>query len=193
MFLSKRKRESKKSDIRTEEGYTLLYKTYVDFVFDICFRYLGEEPISQNITSEIFTSIWERRNVLYKDDWRTDSWKRYLSKAAKHKIFDYLRNQEVSKEYLSKAIYEVTSFENTTEEELQYGELSKQVNIVVDLLPLKCREVYQLSREQGLSYKEISEKLSISVNAVNKHITKALKVLRDNLTDYQVSNRSTGS
>ncbi|MGD1892898.1 MAG: RNA polymerase sigma-70 factor [Cyclobacteriaceae bacterium] len=191
--MSRRKSVRNNPDIRTTEGFTILYETYVEFVFDICYRYLGELAPSQNITSEIFTSLWERRNVLYEDDWKDDSWKRYLSKAAKHKLYDFLRRQEQSKRYVSTAVQERLLYENTTEETLSASELSEQVNMVVNQLPPRCKEVFQLSRDEGLSYQEISEHLSISVNAVNKHISKALKSLRDHLVDYQLPNKSTGS
>ena len=192
MFLSKRKKEHTKLDIRTTEGFTALYEKYADFVFDICYRYLGEIATSQNITSEIFTSLWERREVLYEDDWQGDAWKKYLSKAVKHKLTDHLRSEEQSKRYQSVVLQEISSHQNTTEEDFFAGELLEQVSSVVNQLPSRCKEVYRLSREQGLSYQEISDQLSISVNAVNKHITIALRSLRENLNDYQVSNGSTG-
>ncbi|MEM8894830.1 MAG: RNA polymerase sigma-70 factor, partial [Bacteroidota bacterium] len=192
-FLSKGKEKDTELDIRSKEGFTLFYDIYAQFVFDICYRYLDEIEASQNITAEIFTSLWERREILHEDDWSGDAWKRYLSKAAKHKLTDHLRREDQSKRYLSVASQEAVSFDNSTEELLHAEELSQRVNEVVNQLPTRCKEVYQLSREQGLSYQEISDRLSISVNTVNKHITKALKSLRANLEDYQITKESAHS
>ena len=186
MFLSKRKKGSHKSDIRTEAGFTAIYEQYVEFVYSVCYRYLGDVNLSEDIASKIFTSIWERRDTLYKETWKEGSWRRYLAKAVKHKVYDYFRSQEQSDNYLSTVVRKLHPSENTTERQVYLGELTDQVSHCIGQLPPKCREVFLLSREQGLSHKEISEILSISDNAIKKHITKALNHLRENLTDYSL-------
>ena len=64
------------------------------------------------------------------------------------------------------------------------SELEQQILALIDTLPPKCKEVFRMSRMQHLSYTEISEKLDISVNTVENHIVKALRLLRDQLRDY---------
>ncbi|MEM0942254.1 MAG: RNA polymerase sigma-70 factor [Bacteroidota bacterium] len=191
MFLSKRKR--KQLDIRTEDGFTDLYKNHVDFVFLLCYRYLRDKSLSEDITSKIFASLWERRNELYEDSWQADSWKRYLTKAVKHKLYDHVRSQERVKNFESEAARTFQTSDNTTEKELFFGELAGQVNDIVTQLPPKCRQVFLLSRKQGLTNKEIAKNLAISDHAVKKHIAKALNYLRDNLSGYSVPKRATGS
>jgi len=61
---------------------------------------------------------------------------------------------------------------------IEYKERLQEIANVVEHLPEKCREVYIMSREQHLSHKEISEKLSISTNTVRNHLTRALRQLR---------------
>ena len=180
-------------DIRTKAGFTILYRTYVKFVFRTCYRYLGDVAASENITSEIFTSVWERREALHQDTWQVDSWERYLSKATKHKVYNHLRIKKQFEAYLSKALQDAPVFNRATEEDYHFGELANQFNSLVDQLPPKCQHVFRLSREKGLSNKAIAHHLSISDNAVKKHIAKALNHLRENLADYQPPKRTTGS
>ena len=180
-------------DIRTTSGFTVLYETYVDYVFDTCYKYLRDEDISENITSEIFASVWERRNILHQDTWKEDSWRRYLTKAVKHKIYDHLRSHEQSERYLITAIQEFPFFENTTEKNIDFEELAEQISLAIDQLPPKCQQVFRLSREGGLSNKEIAKKLTITDHAVKRHIAIALNKLREHLAEYYIPKRGSGT
>ncbi|MEM9681154.1 MAG: RNA polymerase sigma-70 factor [Bacteroidota bacterium] len=190
MFIPKRK--STKPDIRTEAGFTAIYEQYVEYVYSVCYRYLSDINLSEDTASKIFTSLWERRDILYKETWNEDSWRRYLAKAVKHKVYDYFRSREQSNNYISTIVRELHPAENTTEREIYLGELAEQVSHYVNQLPPKCKEVFLLSRENGLSHKEISKLLSISNNAIKKHITRALNHLRENLPECSLPERSTG-
>ena len=193
MFLPKKKRKNPNLDVRTEEGFTNIYEHYVEYVFSICHRYLGDVPLSEDITSKIFTSLWERREELCKQTWQEDSWRRYLAKAVKHKVYDHYKSREQSDKYKSTVIRELYPSGNTTEEQIHYGELSQQMSQLIKELPPKCKEVFLMSRDVGLSHREIAERLSISQNAIKKHVNKALQHLRQHLTDYSLPNRPTGS
>ncbi|MEM8894642.1 MAG: RNA polymerase sigma-70 factor [Bacteroidota bacterium] len=182
-----------KLDIRSESGFTILYDQYGEFVFRICYRYLEDADASHNITADIFISIWERRDTLHQETWGKYSWKRYLSQAAKHQVFDHLRIKKQLDLYFSRTSYKIRPFSNSTEEDVAFEELASQIDNLIDALPPKRKEVFRLSREKGQSNKEIADRLSISINSVKTHITKAIKHLRDNLSEYNLANRSTGS
>lgn len=186
--------KSKLLDIRTTKGFTTLYKRYARYVFSICYHHLEIKSHSHDITSKIFESLWNRRESLYRESLADDrSWRNYLSKTTKLKIYDYLRNQERADRYLANAIREFSFFEETTENTISFSELKEQVNILVKELPPKCKEVFELSRIEGLSKREISQRLSVSENTVKSHLAKALNHLRERLTDYIVPKRNTGS
>ncbi|WP_400262255.1 sigma-70 family RNA polymerase sigma factor [Sphingobacterium sp. SG20118] len=63
-------------------------------------------------------------------------------------------------------------------------ELSQKISTLVNKLPAQCKNVFQMSRDQGLTNKEIANKLLISERAVEYHISKALKTLKTELNDY---------
>ena len=64
------------------------------------------------------------------------------------------------------------------------NELEQQINTAIDVLPPQCKTVFMLSRFENLTYAEIGEQLKISVKTVDKHMVKALKILREQLKDY---------
>ncbi|MEM6841420.1 MAG: RNA polymerase sigma-70 factor [Bacteroidota bacterium] len=177
-------------DIRTTAGFTLLYQTYLDHVFNICYNYLEDEEVSKNMTADIFASIWDRREQLQTQGLKKASWKTYLTRAAKNKIVDYVRRKEQSTRYLATSLRELPYYENTTDRELDYEELAEQVTWAIDQLPPKCQRVFRLSREADLSNKEIAEKLGMTTYAVKRHIEVALKKLRNHLEEYPIPKRA---
>ena len=192
MFLSKKKHKINNPDIRTEAGFTLFYEKYVVYILAVCQEYLSDSDTCEDITSKILISIWERREHLHETITDHSSWKRYLVRAIKNKVYDHIRAQEQSEKYVSQIATALNIAENTVEKEVHFDELAKQVDQLVEQLPARRKEVFKMSRQQGLSYKEIAEHLSISDNAVNQHISKALRYLRNNLIDYVRSNQSIG-
>ncbi|MEM8940049.1 MAG: RNA polymerase sigma-70 factor [Bacteroidota bacterium] len=180
-------------DVRSQAGFTILYEKYGDFVYHSCYRYLQDKDVSHNLTADIFTSIWERRDVLARETWKKDSWKLYLSQAAKQQVYNHLRVKRQLEIYFARTSHQLKSLVNSTEETFEFDELANQIDTLLNGLPPKCQEVFRLSREKGQSNKEIAESLKISVNSVKTHIAKAVKYLRENLSDYNVPKRSTGS
>jgi RNA polymerase sigma-70 factor (ECF subfamily) len=63
-------------------------------------------------------------------------------------------------------------------------ELQQQINKAIETMPQQCRTVFILSRYENLTYNEIAEQLDISVKTVDKHICKALKIMRERLKEY---------
>lgn len=177
-------------DVRTTAGFTLIYETYIDYVFDICYKYLGDEAVSENITSDIFAWVWDKRDTLYRESLNLKSWKNYLTRATKNKVYDYLRSVQQAEKYIAFALQELPIFENTTEKEVDFEELAQQVVQAIDQLPPKCQEVFRLSRENGLPNKEIAKKLGITDHAVKRHIAIALTKLRDSLSEYTIPKRA---
>lgn len=180
-------------DIRTKAGFTVFYKTHFRFVFDICCRYIKDEEISLNIVSEIFTSIWERRKYLMNEKWEENSWKKYLTKSVKHKIYDNFRKKELAERHLSALLHELPHADNSTEKELYFKELTTHLESAISQLPPKSQQVFRLSREEGLSNHEIAEQLSMSMHAVKKHITRSLSFLKEKLSEFSTPNCATGS
>jgi RNA polymerase sigma-70 factor (ECF subfamily) len=70
--------------------------------------------------------------------------------------------------------------------EVEYEDLKKQTDKIIGKLPEKRKEIFRLSREEGMSYKEISEKLGISIKTVEDHMSHALRYLREQLKGFDI-------
>jgi RNA polymerase sigma-70 factor (ECF subfamily) len=167
--------------IKAGDNYAFeeLYYKYVDKVFYFSLRYLRSREDAEGLTQEIFLKIWEIRNTLNPDL----SLNSYIFTIAKNTIFNKNRkkiNEQAYKEYLRNHLDKMY---DKTENDIILNEVRDWINKAVDDLPPQRRNIFKLSRFEGLSYKEISSRLNLSERTVESHIRLALKAIR-NLINY---------
>ena len=127
--------------------------------------------ISEEIVQDAFIYIWEKReNIQIKT-----SLKSYLFTTVRNKSINYIKN-ELPKQQLSENLSAASLFINDDEHEDQ--ELKIKVQKAIDQLPMKCKQIFILSRYSGYTYKEISEELEISVKTVENQMGIAFQKLR---------------
>jgi RNA polymerase sigma-70 factor (family 1) len=167
--------------VRIDEAtFKQMYLRYWEKVYAVCYNNIRHTEVSKGMVQEIFKSLWERREQLEIDT----SIERYLMRSAKFKVFEYLRNVKSRREHTARALSGYCNAEHCTENDIMFNSLKCKVDLLVDTLPCRCRNVYKMSRDQGLSNKEIASALLISERAVEYHISRALSTLRLNLTEY---------
>lgn len=123
---------------------------------------------------QVFLSLWERRERL---DIRVNIG-HYLFSAVRLKIAHYFREQAYQKQQLSCTSTGFCDATNGTEEAILFEDLNRYVESLVNKLPCRCRQVYTLSRNSGLSIPEIARELGIAEKTAEAHLTKALRALK---------------
>lgn len=162
-------------------AFSELYKRYWQPLLDTAYRRLNSVEQAEELVQDLFVSLYLKRKEIE----ITSSLKAYLNTAIKYKILNEVRSAIVRSNYEKVALAEL-SYHPDASEQLNAKELQSEINRRLKLLPEKCREAFMLSREKNLSHKHIAEELGISVSTVEKHIGKALKVLRTDLREYQL-------
>ena len=162
--------------IKSGDSYAFeeLYYKYVDKVFYFNLRYLRNREDAEGLTQEIFIKIWEIRDSLNPEL----SLNSYIFTIAKNTIFNKNRkkiNEQAYKEYLRNHLDKVY---DKTENDILLNEVRDWINKAVNDLPPQRRNIFKLSRFEGLSYKEISSRLNLSERTVESHIRLALKSIR---------------
>ncbi len=155
-----------------EDGMIILYKTYWKELYVAAFSVLRDKEDCEDIIQDLFIKIWNKRKELE----ITSSLRNYLLAAVRYEVYRKVRGSRKYESLLTEIIDTVV--DHSLCNELEYKELQSRIANVIDTLPTKCREVYQLSRHEQLSHQEISTRLSISTKTVRNHLTKALHYLR---------------
>ncbi|TYR37547.1 RNA polymerase sigma-70 factor [Sphingobacterium phlebotomi] len=165
-----------------EKAFKELYRCYWDILLDGAFKRLGSIEQAEEIVQDIFVSLYVRRGDLH----IATSIEAYLKNALKFKVFDVFRRQITREKYIDNALKNLHHDTITPEEALQIKELKEKIDNVTKEIPEKCREVFLLSRVENLPHKKIAELLGISVSTVEKHISKATRILRTNFKEYHL-------
>lgn len=164
-----------------EQGFEHIYRNCWKSVFGIIFNYTRDEEIAEEISQDLFASLWERRDkIIIKT-----TVEQYLYRAAKLEAFDYLRTSNSHREHINCALQNQCGSYNCTEEQVLFNELNGNISLLVAELPCRCREVYRLSQDQGMNNKSIASALLISEKTVEYHLYKAISFLRNNLQEFR--------
>ncbi len=138
------------------------------------------EEVAEEVVQEVFINFWERReeiNINY-------SVKSYLVASVRNRSINYLKLQlpkELKKEELND-LNERIDYSDTTQ--IEYKELYGIVQTAINLLPERCKAIFILSREEGLTYQEIADQLDLSLKTVENQMSIALKKLRVSLKPF---------
>ena len=150
------------------QAFTTLFNRYWEKMVIVAYVKLQSAPDAEEVVQELFVDIWNRRaSINIQHTFHT-----YISGALKYKIYTFLAKRQQAQTQARSLVADDTC--NNTEEWLNYEALREDLEKAVLQLPEKCRLVFRLSREKGLSNREIADNLSISPKPVEKHLTKAL-------------------
>lgn len=164
-----------KSDAR---AFDFIYQKYFQKLYGAAYKRLQNRELTEEVVQELFISLWERRTQLNISG-TLDS---YLFSSVKYLVIAQYKKNNLFEQYSSTINLENEN-DNFTEQAVAFEELNEAYQKALQTLPERCREVFVLKRT-GLSQREISERLDISEKTVENQMTKALKMLRDALSDY---------
>jgi RNA polymerase sigma-70 factor (ECF subfamily) len=162
------------------KAFECLYRKYWSRLYDTAYKRLKSREAVEEIIQDLFTTLWCKRETIQ----ITHSFSTYIFASLKYRIINYIRLEIVKNKYIHSVKHTQLSYDYAVEESVSYNELNTALESTINDLPERCRLVFNLSRKENLSFKEIAAELNISINTVEKQIGKALKILRANLKDY---------
>lgn len=178
------------ADIRNgkHEAYEYLFATYYPRLHNYALRFLADGDAVGDIIQDCFMKLWEKRGELI-----LQSVGALLFRMVRNQCLNYLRHkaledsewlQSLNLEDHSEQLYS-TDFLDDPDQELLFQELKRQVEQTLDALPERSRQIFTMSRFDGMKNREIAEELGISVKVVERHIGRALKMFRRQLRNVQ--------
>lgn len=158
-------------DIRAFEA---LYQKFSGRMLGYALNILNDKFVCEDLIQNIFIDFWSKRK-----GHQIDNLEGYLFRAVKFQIFKYFRDHKFSNDDLTRLNLIEVSVQSS--KNLEYQELEAAIHACVSKLPPRCKEIFQLSRFEHKSNKEISEALDISMQAVKNQVSKALIFIKGNL------------
>lgn len=161
------------------ETFSTLFRSFYKPLYFYVFRITGDLEASKDILQEVFSQLWKDRTnlpVRY-------SLNGYLYRMARNKSLNHL--QQKKREDLRNKDYRNTLLKSIdSEKQADYKELLYLINQQVTKFPTRQKQVFLLSRQRGLTHKEIAEHLSLSPRTVESLIYRSLHHLKNNLKNF---------
>lgn len=165
-----------------EDALNHVYKLYYSELYNYTKALCGDDDLAKDIVQETMIKIWRKGSTLNIQS----SLRGYLLKSIYYHFIDTQRRiiKETNKLNLLKqeALFE---FSEISSEDLE--NLYLAIDLEIENLPTQCKEVFLLGKKEGLKYKEIADKLNISIKTVERHMSIALKKLRKKLNNSTYS------
>lgn len=159
-----------------KDDFKALFETYFESIRLYIYYKIAEKEAADDMAQDVFMTIWEKRiNIMQQNI------KSLLYKIAAGLVVDYYRKCDVKADFGKWIRVNGNDTVSNASEEAEYNDAIKLYADALNNMSEGQREVFMMSREEDLSYREIAERLELSVKAVEKRMNGALKILNDKL------------
>jgi RNA polymerase sigma-70 factor (ECF subfamily) len=141
------------------------------------FTLLQDNEEARDVVQLAFVKLWQKWEMVKLEE----AGRAYLYTTVKRECYNIFRSKKVRRGYASTVL--ATHQEEYTDDRMENREVHNRIHAAIEVLPLKCREVFFKSRFEEKKYAEIAAELNISVKTVEVHMSKALKIMREQLAD----------
>lgn len=157
-----------------------VFKTNFKGLHSYAFSMIKDEDEAEEIVQQVFFKLWERNEKLD----IAGPVNAYLYRAVHNESLNYLKHQKVKAGHQLHVAYSMKNEVELPSKKITATELENKIHTTLNELPEQCRTIFQLSRFSDLKYREIADRLNISVKTVENQMGKALKILRIKLADF---------
>jgi RNA polymerase sigma-70 factor (family 1) len=155
-------------------AFDLLFEQYSSKLFYFVNKYLNVREESEEIVQDVFLNLWKHKKEIRSGE----AFKSYLYKIALNNIRNYFIKKQVQEKHKQLIAQEYLLESDSDIEEPDYESVIKQVDQLIEQLPEKRREIFLLSRKEGLDISEIAKYLGISESTVKNQISSAIAFLK---------------
>jgi len=163
-----------------EQAFEKLFRQYYAPLCLYASGILQNNTAAEEVVQQFFVRFWVRRETLSINT----SLKSYFFRSVKNRCLNTIKHEKIKQQHIKRVLAEAGNEEYSS----YFLEVDLKDNIEKSIaaLPEKRREIFRLSREEGLKYREIAEKLGISIKTVETQMGLAIKTLRSKLKKYKV-------
>jgi RNA polymerase sigma-19 factor, ECF subfamily len=161
-----------------EAAFGVIFHHYQNKIYSFTFHVTGSKGLAEELVQDVFLKVWQHRTTL-PGLLRFDSW---LFTIARNKVFDLLKNMARDMAFRRQLAGLLDPASNTVDDRILSRENEARLQQALDGLPPRQKQIFTLSRHQGLKHEEIAARLHISRHTVKTHLVQALRTLRNLLT-----------
>lgn len=157
-----------------KKWFKAIFDEHHDYIRNYLYYLSGDAELSDDLVQDVFLTIWEKRESV-----KRESILPFLFTIARHLYFKSHRRKAIHLKFFSN--WEEPAKEVSADFSMELKEFDQRLQSAISNLPEKTRTAFLLSRMDDLSYAEIAQRFGLSVKAIEKHISKAKKILREKL------------
>jgi RNA polymerase sigma-70 factor (family 1) len=165
------------------KAFEEIYDQYWLRLYNLAFTQIGTKHEAEDLVQNLFENLWKKRSELAIRNLTT-----YLVVSVKYLSIAYIKSQINLRKYQEYLIFQEIERTISTEDIVNYADLQKAVEKAMQKLPEKTVEIFKMSRFERKSVREIAEQLNLSEKAVEYHITKSMKVMKEHLQYFKFNN-----
>lgn len=162
-----------------EKAFRMLFERYYTPLIVYADKILTDIDGATDIVQSFFVSVYESRQTLMVQNVRS-----FMYQSVHNRCLNEIKHRNIHNKYASQTLLQETEEVNVVEEALELTETEARIADAISQLAPQCRRVFEMSRIEGFTNDEISQKLDISKRTVETQISKALKILREKLKAY---------
>ena len=164
-----------------KKGFKDIYDVHFDAVRRYVYYRCGDMETASDLAQDVFMKVWEKRDSL-----NNRYIKPFLYRMATNYSISHYRKEKSQINFEQSMKIEHYA-DSTPEDETSFNELTAAYERILKQMTDRQRTVYLMSREKEMKYAEIANRLQISVKAVEKHISAALRLLKMRITNLEVA------
>ncbi|MGX5819360.1 RNA polymerase sigma-70 factor [Chitinophaga lutea] len=171
------------NNLEPEALFRKLFHDYFERLHRYAFTILKDNAEASDVVQTVFVRLWEKRRALAGEEGAGS----YLYRATHNECLNRLRQAGIRDKYRVERVHAGNGGgHDETAMKTLAGELRERLHEALAALPPQCRLIFMKSREEGKRYAEIAVELGISIKTVEAQMGKALRILREKLSDYLV-------
>jgi RNA polymerase sigma-70 factor (ECF subfamily) len=165
-----------------ERALEIVFKAHYAGMASFVQRFVRSADLAEELVQDVFLKLWAKREQLTE----IETFRTYLFRAARNTALNHLRRVKLERRWQEEqAVNDEPPTTFAADDETVESEVAAAVKEAIDRLPPRCREIFLLSRDGGLTYAEIARSLDISVKTVETQMGRALKSLRASLHHFR--------
>lgn len=154
-----------------------LFNYYYPRLYNFSRSFLKMEDGIDDLLQEVFVKLWQKRKNINS----ADTFNAYIFTIARNLLLNELRSR-LNNQKMKDRLHDLSVAEEySLFKQIEYNDLKEKIELAIGELPARGKEIFMLSRNDGLSHKEIAEKLQISTKTVEYHITQSTSFLKQKL------------